>query len=656
MKKILLVTLLVALFVCLFVITTSAADIPEWTEVITYETGENAIAYKEGFDTTSRVMLSNDDGTYSTYPTNYIIKGTDATFDEKEIDFTALKTASGNSTYKNSSIVRIEIPVGFTSVDKWMFRPDYGLKTTAILTVKFPEGITSLGAKMFYNSTAVEIELPDSVETMGDEFAYGSLFTSIKIPKNLKEIPYRMFYQSTNIVSIDFSEAESLETIGESAFSGCTALESAILPEGLTTLSKYAFYKSGAKNIYLPSTITAVGAYVFEQSAAEVVESYSPIIGENMFYKCNNLKKITLKNTVSVGKYGFLIESGKTSYVTELVLPETLTTIGSYGFARLAITEIYIPASVTTVSTYAFAESKTLQKAVVLGSVIGEKMFQKCSVLSELVLAQKITTYGDLYALADVSSTFTTYFVGDDYETTYDLMDASSRISSAKKYSYEDYASGNYDTSSKCLFIYGCNLCVVGYDNEHNIPSETYVFESFVESACTKGICTRCEIETDGETFAPIFYDFSYSAKIEKEGAGRGIVFTYFINYEALEAYNQYNPENTVNFGIVAVFDNKITNENGTQNPLDQNAQATVAGVIAKDITNKEIVAIDFVIRGTQAQWEANDIPTSPLYMLGYVKVNDSVVYIGNNTEKAATQGADVTALRTVTYNEFFTE
>lgn len=657
-RKIFLITLMVALFVCLFAISVSAADIPEWTDVITYETGENAIAYKDGFDTTSRVLLDNGDGTYSTYPTNYIIKGTDATFDEKEIDFTALKTASENSTYTNASIIRIEIPAGFTSVDKWMFRPNYGLKTTSILTVKFAEGITSLGAKMFYDSTAVEIELPDSVETMGDEFAYGSLFTSIKIPKNLTAIPYRMFYQSTNIMTVDFSEAESLEVIGESAFSGCTSLESAILPEGLTTLSKYAFYKSGVKNVYLPSTIKEVGLYTFEQSAAEVVESYSPIIGENMFYKCNNLRKITLENTVSVAKYGFLIESGKTSYVTELVLPETLTTIGSYAFARMAITELYVPASVKQADSYAFAACKSLQKAVVLCDVIGEHMFHDCSTLSELVLAQPLKTYGNANSLGNVSSKFTTYFVGENYEATKTLMNVSSRISGAKVYSYEDYTSGNYNASSNYLFIYDCNICEVAYDSVHLPASAMHEHTSYTASSYLVTACPRCLEESSRVEVAPIFDGFGYSARIENNGdTKRALVFSYFINTDSLDIYKSYNPEKTLSFGIVGAFESKITNaDSEVYNPLNADGTAVQGNVVAYDIASKDIVSIDFIIKGEQATWEANGIPSSPIYMLGYVIDDTGLYYIGNNTEKVATQSVNITDLKTVTYNELFTE
>lgn len=643
-KKLLLLVIMVMLFVCAFAITASAADIPEWTEVITYD----SITYKEGFDTTSRVLLANGDGTYSTYPTNYIIKGTDATFDEKEIDFTALKAASGNSTYKNSSIVRIELPVGFTSVDKWMFRPNYGLKTTSILTVKFPEGITSLGAKMFYDSTAVEIELPDSLETLGDEFAANSLFTSLKVTKNLKEIPYRMFYQSANIVSIDFSEAESLKTIGESAFSGCTSLESAILPEGLTTLVKYAFYKSGVKNVYLPSTITDVGLYVFELSAVEVVESYSPIIGENMFYKCNNLRKITLENTVSIGKYGFLIESGKTSYVTELVLPETLTTIGSYGLARTAITELCVPASVTQVDTYAFSASKSLEKVVVLGNVIGEHMFQDCSSLSELVLAQPLKTYGNANSLGSVSTKFTTYFVGNDYEATKTLMNVSSRISGAKVYSYEDYAShtDNY------RFVYGCNLCEVAFDGDHTIPNLTYVFTSFVETACTKGICTMCGLEEDGGNYDAIFEGFYYSTRESLMDGGCGIAFTYRINNESLAAYLAYNSDKALSFGIFGAFQKNITSEDAVVNPLnaDGSAKQGLNGIISADITNKNLSCIDFVIRGTEEQWVENNVTDEALYMVGYVTDGDTLYYMGSKDENVHLSSS-ISDLGTITYN-----
>ena len=145
---------MLALFACIFAITSGAADIPEWTDVITYETGENAIAYKDGFDTTSRVLLSNGDGTYSTYPSNYIIKGTDAVFSNNEIDLSALRAASGKN-YTNASIIRFEMPVGFTSVQSSTFRTGSGLKVTSLLTVKIPEGVVSLGDYVFYQNAVI---------------------------------------------------------------------------------------------------------------------------------------------------------------------------------------------------------------------------------------------------------------------------------------------------------------------------------------------------------------------------------------------------------------------------------------------------------------------------------------------------------------------
>ena len=88
MKKTLLVSLLIAVLICMFAIAVSAeAVIPEWTETQTIP----SIAYKEGFDTTSRVLLSNGDGTYTTYPTNYIIVGSDTKFSvSTELNFKSL--------------------------------------------------------------------------------------------------------------------------------------------------------------------------------------------------------------------------------------------------------------------------------------------------------------------------------------------------------------------------------------------------------------------------------------------------------------------------------------------------------------------------------------------------------------------------------------
>ena len=752
-RKIFLITLMVALFVCLFAISVSAADIPEWTDVITYETGENAIAYKDGFDTTSRVMLSNGDGTYSTYPTNYIIKGTDATFDEKEIDFTALMTASGNSTYTNASIIRIEIPAGFTSVAESAFRKDKGLKVTGLLTAKFPEGMTTFNSYTFYNnSTIVEVELPNSLSTWNgsSHFYKATALEKINFPTSLTSIPSNAFHTCTALKVIDISKCTSLTTIGELAFRSANLSETdLVIPENCTTIDAYAFKGTSVKSVVLPEKLVNVAAEVFKECTkiTSVVSKAQKIgdsmfssdtalvsltienakyIGSNAFYKCpitsdiiipegctfvgelafrsaattyvylpstlrsteelplgesvfkgcTSLKRVVskspvitnymfneclaieyadLQNATTIGTYAFGTSS-KNSSLAELYLYEGLVNIGEFAFNRSAITTLTIPSTVTTVSDSAFRTSTSLTTVYFLGSTMGNYMFRDCSKLSKLVVTDNLKTFGT-ETIANASSTFTTFYIGSNTAALQAII-TDSRVASATLCDYVDYKQGQYNTSVKCLLVYNSNICDVVYNEVHLDATPNQEFTSYTASSYLVTACPRCLEESSRVEVAPIFNGFGYSARIENNGdTKRALVFSYFINTDSLDIYKSYNPEKTLSFGIVGAFESKITNaDSEVYNPLNADGTAVQGNVVAYSITNEEIISIDFIIKGEQATWEANGIPSSPIYMLGYVIDDTGLYYIGNNTEKVASQSATITDLRTITYNELFTE
>ena len=370
---------MLALFACIFAITSSAADIPEWTDVITYEQGENAIAYKEGFDTTSRVLLSNGDGTYSTYPSNYIIKGTDAVFSNNEIDLSALKKASGKN-YTNASIIRFEMPVGFTSVQESTFRTDKGLQVTSMLTVKIAEGVESFGKYVFYQQDVLEeIELPSTLATLPSDGTMAYRSTSIRkinIPKSLKTIPKQTFYENSALTEVDFSQATSLESIGESAFIRCKALDEIILPEGLLSISKYAFRETGMKTLVIPSTVTSFGDDSFYQNTSlKNVTVKLENIPSKLFYNCYAIENLQLENTKVIGDRVFLINiSGVTPKKFDVYLPEGLITIEERAFYQSGAQYVYLPSSIETIETEAFYAS-AIEEVESYSPVIGEYMF-----------------------------------------------------------------------------------------------------------------------------------------------------------------------------------------------------------------------------------------------------------------------------------------
>ena len=675
-KKIFLITFMVVLLACLFVITTSAAEIPEWTDTITYETGENAIAYKEGFDTTSRVMLENGDGTYSTYPANYIIKGNDDVFSANELDFGNLKTASGNTTYTNASIVRFEMPKGFKSVEGSTFRLTTGLKPTSMLTIKIPEGVTSFGGYMFYNNNVVvEVELPDTLETIeGQEtFIKATSLKSISIPASLTSIPKQAFNQCTALEEVDFSKCTSLKTIGDSAFHGCTKLTAVSIPEGVETMKVYAFFGCSALTyVSIPSTVTTMGGNMFENcTSMQTVVCKAQAVGDKMLTGCKTVTSLTLENTKTIGEYAFFNCKG----ITSVTIPEGVTSIGSCAFyGCTALTSAYVPSTVTTMGEKVFEACSELQTVVCKAQVLGGRMLYLCNKITSLTLENTVTVGAHAFYQAGPKGfvsgttlvfpeTLTTieknafdYFYFETITLPKTLVSVDSTAFTTGNYLKKILFTGTEEQASSLIGTAKAyelvNHCAVYHNNEHVFDKTTYLFTSFVEESYVDGNCSTCGLEGARTVVEPIFYGFGYAKRIEKaESNERAMVFSYFINKESLEVYQSYNKGEAIGYGVIAVFESKLANGESIINPLDASGQRVNQNVMNCDLTGKGLTSIDLLIKGDTSIWES--VASAPIYMASYVKTSDGIFYLGNQN-KEAHQSANIADIDTKTYAELF--
>jgi hypothetical protein len=84
-------------------------------------------------------------------------------------------------------------------------------------------------------------------------FGYCELLTSITIPESVTLISGMAFYSCTGLY--DVSLPSGLEGIAQQAFAGCTALTSIILPESLVSIGAQAFYQTGLTSIVIPDSV-----------------------------------------------------------------------------------------------------------------------------------------------------------------------------------------------------------------------------------------------------------------------------------------------------------------------------------------------------------------------------------------------------------------
>ena len=110
-----------------------------------------------------------------------------------------------------------------------------------------------------------DITVGNGITALVKTFKGSTVITSAMLPDSLKTIGNEVFYNCTNLKTIDFAQVEE---IGESAFrySGIT---SAILPETVEVIGLYAFTNCTAlTSVYIPASCTSIGWNTFSQCTA----------------------------------------------------------------------------------------------------------------------------------------------------------------------------------------------------------------------------------------------------------------------------------------------------------------------------------------------------------------------------------------------------
>ena len=301
-------------------------------------------------------------------------------------------TSIGKSAFSGcSGLTSINIPESVTSIGKSAFWGCSGLTS-----INIPEGVTSIGESAFRGCSGLtSITIPESVTNIGD-YAFEGCWglTSITVASG------NTFYDSRNNCNAIIETSSntliagcqntiipnSVTSIGNSAFYGCSSLTSVIIPEGVTSIGNSAFYGcSGLTSINIPEGVTSIGNYAFDGcrglTSINIPEGVTSI-GNSAFYGCSSLTSVTIPESVTrIGNGAF---SGCSS-LTSVTIPESVTSIGESAFSGCSgLTSFNIPEGVTKIGDHAFSGCSSLTSVTIPESVtsIGESAFSGCSGLA----------------------------------------------------------------------------------------------------------------------------------------------------------------------------------------------------------------------------------------------------------------------------------
>ncbi len=362
-------------------------------------------------------------------------------------------SSSYGSVSSCDSLVKISIPSSIEYIGKYAFYYCESLETVEF----YENGISKLEddtSSVALNSTfygcknlSKVINLPESSSENGysltNTFSY-ALFDTFEVPASVKSLSGAFNYNK-NLKSLTFKEGSKLEEIG-SCFSGCTALESIELPDGLKKIGGSAFASlTGLKSMTIPKTVQTIAYSAFSKASnlTEIIfATYEE--GENkgkcdlveiqykafeltglteiefpvstagnielgggttnvdykgrLFNNALQLTKVTLSSSINNIEYVFkgcpnlntiVIADDNNYFKTIDGEPYIFSADGTgilYTFGTLPAGKYEIKAGVTEISAYAFEEQNYVTEIVIPYSVekLGTGAFANCLALSKV--------------------------------------------------------------------------------------------------------------------------------------------------------------------------------------------------------------------------------------------------------------------------------
>ena len=213
--------------------------------------------------------------------------------------------------------------------------------------------VTSLGENCFSGCWGLtSITIPNSVTRIGD-YCFSSCggLESIVVESgntvyDSRENCNAIIETATNTMlrgCRNTTIPNSVTSLGDNCFSGCSVLTSITIPNSVTSLGEYCFSDcSGLTSITIPNSVTSLGNGCFwfcSGLTSITIPNSVTRLGNQCFYECSGLTSITIPNSVtSLGNDCF----GDCSGLTSITIPNSVTSLGAscfYGCSGL--TEVH---------------------------------------------------------------------------------------------------------------------------------------------------------------------------------------------------------------------------------------------------------------------------------------------------------------------------
>ena len=325
------------------------------------------------------------------------------TFDELKF-FTGLKSIGDGAFNYCANMTNITLPNSVTTIGKEAFRH------CRLNSINLPNSLTTIGEAAFeYGGTFTDITIPESVTSIGPRAFYGCSITNLtwnaRNCSSNGDMPTRClervtigdevvvlpnyFVNSSKITTVNIPQ--SVTTIGDWAFNGCSGLSSITIPESVTRIGGNAF--AGCENLTAVEIPDAVN-YIGEQAFANDINLGSVTIGKSLteiryrVFECCNITNLTwnARNCSSNGDM-------PTANIERVTIGDEVVVLPDYFVKGSKITTVNIPQSVTTIGSQTFRDCSGLTSVNIPNSVttIGGSAFFGCSGLTSITIPNSVT-------------------------------------------------------------------------------------------------------------------------------------------------------------------------------------------------------------------------------------------------------------------------
>lgn len=270
-----------------------------------------------------------------------------------------------------------------------------------------------------------KITIGEGLKYIGDNaFAYSPV-KEAKLPSTLRDVSSYAFggYSSYCPFINDIQPENHIRYIGRVAYQCVDRdLEEYTIKDGTVTLADNLFGigQGNATTFHIPASVEQIGSQAFAGTQIKTLPEMPGLkrIGDEAFYQCKNLKKVTIPETVEYIGAGIFsgcsniwsltynainaecasyIFTNNDNHLEKIVIGDKVRRLPGGLFGGKEFTEVTLPACLERIDDYAFNGCKNLTTINLSDSLryIGKGAFALCSSLKNIHWPLRLTAIGE---------------------------------------------------------------------------------------------------------------------------------------------------------------------------------------------------------------------------------------------------------------------